>query len=257
MQPDTPAGRLSSLVSRFCKLRTQIKEKLIPDESTIVLKILEMDHELEEWATQLPRDWNFTVSDISNGTEGMYERSYHVYPDFWRARVWNGYRCTRILLNEILWHYLDRHFSSTLNAVIDQATASTYRHRSCTVVDKLAGDICASVPFHLSDSRPGSVPAAIGFFLLWPLYVVGAVVDTPDARRLWAIERLYYIRQITGIAQAASLANVLKWAGAPSPSKRTVEWHSVGYRNVADENDEEHGSHEGWKEFIGTPGKYT
>lgn len=256
IQPDAPVNRLACLASRFCNLRVPLKDDAVTDQCTVIAMILELDAELAAWATQLPRGWEYAIIDTPDRTEGVYERSYHVYLDFWHATIWNNYRCVRILLNEMLLDKLDHLNISTYTPVFRSVTLQTHRHRSCATVSRLVSDICASVPFHLTHAYLQPAPAAAGFFLLWPLYVVGAMVDVPDAPRLWVIDRLEYIRCTTGIAMAKSLANVLRRANDSSPSEQRINYNLWSYENVDDEHDEEAGESEGWKRFLGTPGKY-
>lgn len=244
-------------MSQFCKFRVLLKEKAVTDHAIIIAMVLEMDAKFAEWVTQLPEGWGYVTINTPNDPEGVYERFYHIYADFWHVRVWNFYRCSRILLNEILLDQLDQLNGSAITPLLDSGTLQAHRHRSHAILSQLASDLCASVPSHLNHANPQPAPAAAGYFMLWPLYIAGAMVYAPESRRLWAIDRLRYIKRTTGIAQATSLANVLNRSGDLSPSDQTPEQSPRIYKDAVGEDDVEAGESEAWKQFLGTPGKYT
>ena len=209
IEPNSPSGRLSCLVSQFCNLRVMLREKVIAEQSTIIAMMLKLDTELSLWTLPLSKDWDYTIIETTDEIEGVYERSYHVYSDFSRAGLWNNYRSVHITLLEEFLHQLDKADASSPLAS-GQAMIQMYRQRSHELIRQLATDICASVPFHLTHPHPRIAPAGAIFFLLWPLFVAGAAEAVPHALHLWVLNRLDYIKDITGIGLARSLANFVR-----------------------------------------------
>ena len=86
---------------------------------------------------------------------------------------------------------------------------------SCNaVLDSVAHDICASVPFYLG-VEPGlkdSTPrAASGHLLIWALYSAGATrAAVDDPLRVWVIGILHRIARETGFKQANVAAAFLE-----------------------------------------------
>ena len=250
VQPDSPASRLSCLVSQFCNLRVLLKENAVTDQSTVIAMILKIDTELGAWPMQLSKDWDYAIIDTPDRTEGLYGRLYQVYADFWHAAIWNNYRSAHILLHETLLDQLDHVNGSTSPLVFRPAILQMHRHRSHALISRLASEICASVPFHLTHPHPHPAPAGAVFFLLWPLLVAGATVDVPDALRLWVIDRLEYIGSTTGTALATSLVNVLRSAETPSPHNQSIDLNPRHYEDIDDENVAEAGDSKGWKHYL-------
>ena len=250
VQPDSPASQLSRLVSQFCNFRVLLKENAVADQSTIIAMILKIDMVLGAWPMQLSKDWDYAIIDTPEGSEGLYGRSYQVYADFWHAAIWNNYRSAHILLHETLLDQLDHVDGSNFPLVFGPAILQTHRYRSRALISRLASDICASVPFHLTHPHPHPAPAGAMFFLLWPLFVAGAAVDVPDALRLWVIDRLEYIGSAAGIALATSLANVLRSAETPSPRNQSIDPDPRHYGDIDEENDAEAGDFKGWKRYL-------
>lgn len=63
-------------------------------------------------------------------------------------------------------------------------------------------------PYLAQHSDPFRV--AGGYFLLWPLFMVGSLAVSPNSLRLWVINRLYFIGSSMKIPQALLVARILE-----------------------------------------------
>jgi len=66
----------------------------------------------------------------------------------------------------------------------------------------------AQNPYLAQHSDPFRV--AGGYFLLWPLFMVGSLALSPNSLRLWVINRLYFIGSSMKIPQALLVARILE-----------------------------------------------
>lgn len=216
-QPDSPVGRLGLLAFQLCNLRSFRAKTIDQNPSRMLDTILAMDGKLAAWPENLSKEWKYHSSDeVTQALEGSFEPQNHVYTDYWHALVWNTYRAVFIICNETLLEGLDCLEKLPPFTACHPTEIQWYRQRALGSINRLANDICASVPMHLTRSYSSPVPAAATSFVLWPLYIVGAIKNESAARQVWAIDRLEHIRDTVGLPLARSMAQLLK-------SKRTSQ----------------------------------
>ncbi|KAJ5738474.1 hypothetical protein N7493_001629 [Penicillium malachiteum] len=145
----SPRIVLSSVAAEVVNLR-QSWEKLqskISDEtqiSSILDKATQIDAKLLSWSYCVPEDWNpipATIIPESIRKAGVYRNLCDCYTDMWIASTWNTYRECRILLQSIMIRCLHQLPSESIDATREATMQST--------IQKLADDICASVPYFL------------------------------------------------------------------------------------------------------------
>ena len=202
-----PAQQLFQIAGRLCALRAAVDRGDNNDIGVITLAEF-VDSDLEDWKNSLPPAFAYTIQHSAN-TEEAFSNTYHVYNSTWATSVWNVYRCTRILNQQVITDWLGR--NSMPNPALDEAQ----RRKSKTLLANLAYDICASAPFILGPSPSSVYPsrpprAAAGVQLLWPFYLVATMEQRSAGMRAWIITRLEMIGRTMGIKQAESLANVLR-----------------------------------------------
>lgn len=202
-------------------MRAALKAKDITDPSSIVLSLLSIDAALLEWLTLLPPNWAYKTIDTTTESDTTYGSQSHIYGDVWIASVWNNYRCVRMLCNESILGHLGRIPSSqSIHVKVDY---SAQARLSRSLLNQLAYEICSSVTFQLGPSKmkDGHLSfqciALYGFYLLWPLYIAGSAVGTPNPLRLWVIRLLDGIGYSMGIQQASALAQMLQTNMLHSP----------------------------------------
>ncbi len=192
------------------------------DLGELVRVAKDLDHELADWASNVPAGWSYSVAtnlnSISNSklsTSCYIPSEMHQYPDLYIARVWNLYRVSRLIIQSILlragsWHCSPR---------------KSIEHSENTHIEKLnsilVNDICASVPsllgYDLSELKrpttninspddkfiwPQSVTSKVAnskhtgrFSLIWPLYLSCSVSSIPETQRWWMRAQLQWIAE--------------------------------------------------------------
>ncbi|EXJ68434.1 uncharacterized protein A1O5_08226 [Cladophialophora psammophila CBS 110553] len=134
----------------------------------------EIDRRFEEWERSLTGRWlpMTTIHTISNALEVTVD----FYSDVQVGKVWNQYRCARIVLHELIFEIVENLVcicTSIREGVVPKV------QRSAQTINTLLSAICNSIPFHLQrvDSKGDLVAQTVqrvlgGEHLLWPLDVV-------------------------------------------------------------------------------------
>ena len=190
---------LMDLISKFCNLRGLLDEGAEMNLSTLVESCRGLDIELSVWATSI-RAYSNVVS--TSNPEEICEGYYHIYKDLRNAYIWNCYRCTRIMIDELLVFNLQPLFNTSI--LVSSSHFITEYRRSVSCIQLLLSEIFASVPFHLGLPEPdaGSAPFVGNFLLIWPLYMPASTRFVAEQTHKWAIRRLVHIGHSIGIQQA-------------------------------------------------------
>lgn len=200
-----PEPKLFPILSRLCKLRETIR--LQTDEDPAILAAaISLDAEFVAWADDLPLKYAYLTRTSGSGPNFL-DKHHHVYDGVWVVSVWNTYRTARIMVNETIRRWLDKHTPSIPSIYKCKAEEAT------NVTRQMSTDICASVPFVLGDHLPQGThypKAAATFGLLWPLYITGMHTANPPSTRNWVVGRYERIGRELGIQQAHSLARILR-----------------------------------------------
>ena len=117
----------------------------------------------------------------------------------------------------------DSYASSQQTKDVSQALISIERHRR---VVEAANDICGSVPqFFPADEHEcfAQIPraAAIGYFLIWPLFTAGSSSFIEPATRYYIIDRLKVIAHDLKLPRAHKAAEML------AHGDRTETWMHI------------------------------
>ncbi|KAE9369974.1 hypothetical protein N431DRAFT_414338 [Stipitochalara longipes BDJ] len=115
-----------------------------------------IDRQLIEWSGTLPLSWlaiRVAGEDCippSTRQAGLYQSHCHVYKSIQIAYLWNRQRISRIRAQKIMLAQLSLQEPSLFN--------STSQGSCQNIIQQLADDVCATVPFYLGDrSKPGSI----------------------------------------------------------------------------------------------------
>lgn len=175
---------------------------------------------LEEWMVSLPSSWAFkSYKQLpSKGATGDRARStYHVYPDLLTAMMWNAYRSSRLMIQEMLLALNPADCST-------DAIATPDGNSSTAVGQQLADAICASIPYFLSGTQDSSQMMSLlmskwkasewsstgALLLLWPLFSCGMSSATDGERRVWIGTMLRNIGLRLGMELASAMANAVE-----------------------------------------------
>jgi hypothetical protein len=211
---------LSELSIKYSEIRCSMTsfhdysntEKILP-------ALFALDAAYAEWVSLCPPEFIYTTVNLKERSDEVFSDHYHVYSSICIAKVWNNYRCVRILVNELLVdklsHELERLKMSPCDQNGDTRAYETQILASNSMLFQLAHDICASVPYCLGydnalDPALRDPPrTASGNLLLWPLYSAAVTGMVSPMMRDWVAGRLMLIAEIIGIKQAIPLAHSL------------------------------------------------
>ncbi|KAJ5288628.1 hypothetical protein N7478_001658 [Penicillium angulare] len=145
----SPRIFLSLAASEIVTLR-QLWEQMRSERPTesevlsVLNKATQIDTSLVSWKYWVPSNWNPVAASIipqSVRDAGLYNNLCDCYADMWIASTWNTYRDCRILVQSIMLKCLRLLPPEAQNGNRVAAVQST--------IQKLADEICASVPFFL------------------------------------------------------------------------------------------------------------
>ncbi|KKK20377.1 hypothetical protein ARAM_003103 [Aspergillus rambellii] len=225
-QIDAYCDRLIYIAGKLSNLRADINSKILTDANETLSAAYAVEAELLAWVAAGPTDFSYTTFTCASVPEWVrmfgnrpfpYNNQYHVYRDLWICHTWNQYRCSRVIVCEIILSCLRR-----LSAVSPTMAMSKELQGHCAqirqVTRELAQDICASAVYHLGVEGPEaasySVPASYcyvgGMLLLWPLTLAGATEPRDHPLRRWVRECLRVIGHSIGIDQALAIIDILE-----------------------------------------------
>lgn len=214
------------IVARLCSLREIIWKETNHDNLTILGTAMSIDAEFAIWADSLPISYAY-LTKMSRAGPNFHGKHYHVYQSVYHVGFWNLYRTSRIITNTHIIQWLTRrsHPIPFHSDKLNDAVAT---------IREMSTDICATVPYVLSDHVPDKKPkAAASFALMWPLYTVAIDTRTLPETRKWVITRFERIGHEMGIQQALSVAMVLR-------RQHEIEvWDRIQIGKVVDEEEEE------------------
>jgi hypothetical protein len=181
-------NQLDEIIIRLCSLLSTLHSSRLVNSCPMVSLALSIEADLAHWVNHLIPGYAYTIIPLQGASREVYSDSYHIYPHLRIARIWARYRCSRILVHEVI---LDTISPLSLPSTNLQPTFyEVQRHTSESLLATLTSDICASVPFYLGYNNSRPTPAAAGTFFLWPLSLVATMNYTCRSMREWVILQL-------------------------------------------------------------------
>lgn len=225
-----PAYRHSGIIIDFTVFRAAVRDCKIVGPRAVVAAALEIDRRFIESFADLPEEWHYKVVYTDENPELVWNGNYHVYNEIYMAHIWNGMRVCRIMLHETIRDQLLA-ASTAMTPIFTEDEIAAQYDSSMNAMLQMREDILASVPHHAPLSFSGK-PASLlegsrAYFVLWPLYLAGAMDVTTEQIRNWVIARLRSIGESVGIKQAFVVAEYLSlqkhiesWETKPDPRIR-------------------------------------
>lgn len=213
--------RLTVLMAKLCDIFAAY-DKIRPDvDADLLSRAFALDAELEGFTNEFPMHFTYDIVDIPPGQSFKVSDTWHVpcfgtyrhvYSTWTLSNLWNNYRYSRILLNEVILNQLEQMVVHPV-ATPPSPDFKDLSHRVCRVIRKLAREICESVPsvMELGQVRNGRNRSLMdGLALLFPLFVAGTVDGTGSPVRDWVRDCLSTIGVSMGIEQALTLVQMLE-----------------------------------------------
>lgn len=216
------------LMMEFTVLRGNIESGTLTDPKVILENVLELDHRMVTlFTTDLQAEWKYKTIYTDLKRDWIYKGRYHVYRDHWVSQLWNGMRCIRTFIHDMIRELLLKNQTTDL-ANFDAPAYTAQLQASTEILFEMQSDILATVPQHfgfttsLNSSSHSTEPLlepyhrknpALSmsgpYFLMWPLCLAGALDIATEEARAFAINNLKAIAKTMGIQQATVLAEVV------------------------------------------------
>ncbi|PYI19561.1 hypothetical protein BO99DRAFT_481785 [Aspergillus violaceofuscus CBS 115571] len=177
-------------------------------QQLLVERSLTLDARLLAWTTSLSPAWSYQVIDdprshLPKSTyPPIYDNRYHIYHGVSIATMWNNYRQTRIVLNEMIRMMALRRWRLQNLPQYQQII-----YQSTGIIEHMAGEICDSLPYYFIS---GEVGFGSIYRVLWPLFIAGRCAAAESPAKEWTTQILDLIGNMTGIQQAIGMSQLLK-----------------------------------------------
>lgn len=204
IQASRALWNLSGIMIDVTVLISDVQDRRIVLPNAIIEVALSIDKRFEDIFSDPPPEWRYTTEHTDDRPDLVWNKTFHQFPQAWVLQTWNGMRACRIILHEMILSQL-RSSSSVPSSEADQQEIS-----SISICLGMQRDILRSVPRSSQSVIPPDSPRSIAgghhAYILWPLYLVGAMGLATDRVKRWVVERLRLLSEEGGIAQAAVLA---------------------------------------------------
>ncbi|KIW70549.1 hypothetical protein PV04_02807 [Phialophora macrospora] len=164
-----------------------------------------IDLRFDDWEHDLTERWHRKTA--THKLSSVLEVNVDFYSDIQVGKVWNQYRCARIVLHEVIIEILENLIA--INTCSRHELVYTIKQSAQTITTMLSA-ICDSIPFHLQqvDSNGRLVTLTSqrvlgGEHLLWPLDVVFRSQWSNEYQRSQARKALEEIGTCFGLRQAS------------------------------------------------------
>lgn len=224
MNTEDPLWVAAGLIIEFTSFIADVKECRIVGPRTIINAALALDARLVATFAACPADWAYHTVKTDESPHLIWNGTYHTYLRPWVPQIWNGMRTCRILLGEQVRNQLLAS-AGALTPLYTEEEFNALEAQAVSVILQMQADVLASIPFQPRSSWAGDqVPDMLGgmhnAFILWPLYLIGAMDLTTTELRLWVAARLQMICDMAGIGQAGLLAGYIR--------EKQEFWDSMG-----------------------------
>lgn len=212
LDADNPILRLSLLVDAFAKFREAIANKHVEDSEFIIDSALQLDQSVLMLLSTLPDGCDYKVIHVAKSEPGVFEGITHKYRDHRVAQLWNSLRMIRIFLNEAAHREISALIGADYESYgLDVPTEWILLQEMCARnAQRIASDICASVPQFTKMSPGQPLAVATAAFLMWPLSAAGESYLSPEPLRQYAIDRLKFLGREARLPQALWAAQMLE-----------------------------------------------
>jgi len=245
VRTEDPVWRYQTYIVRLVNFRASLKQGIVHDPTHILAECRTLDALFASlYPDRFQPGHSFEVVEADASDEAFYSGKYHIYENEMAHLNWNGIRCMRILINEMILEYLPKHSATPPKEEAAQIIQ---------ILQELQDGILSSVPqslgrtgpttqglqnsqfdktndsqlrmtfpwlnfdnneFNLTAPRVSSPLPWIrlwgGYTIMWPLYTAGSMLRASEASSKYAIKALRLYERQTGAQQAAYFAIALE-----------------------------------------------
>jgi hypothetical protein len=217
------AWQASGAIIDFTIHRAAIRDAKIVGPRNVVNEASAIDKRFADIFSKVPKEFKYKVVYTDENPHLVWKGMYHVYAQHTTAQIWNGMRTCRILLSETIRDQLLADSKAQVPSFEPEEAGARTRAAVGTMM-QCQRDILASVPQHTS-AQESTEPATLlagsrGYFILWPLYLVGVMDLSTEDVRAWVSQRLLGIADVAGISQAKVLGDFITSKNNP------FSWHT-------------------------------
>lgn len=227
VEPNNPGWRISAVIIDYTIFRADVCGCKLVGPKAVIEAALDIDQRFIEVFDSLCGIWTYETVYSDETPHLIWNGNYHVYKEPWMAHLFNGVRTCRIMLHEAIRDQL-LSASTAMTPIFPISEMIRQGQSSVSIMLEMQAQILASIPQQMPtmtlDAAPGIWAGHKAYFVLWPLYVIGAMDLTTGPIRNWAIARLKDIAETAGIRQALLVAGYLEsgtwiraWDTKPDP----------------------------------------
>lgn len=224
---DNPGWRISAVIIDYTIFRANVRDCKIVGPKAVIEAALEIDRRFIEIFDDLAEVWTYETIYTDESPHLVWNGHYHIYKESWMGHLYNGVRTCRIMLHETIRDQLLA-ATTAITPIFPITKMIAQGESSVNIMFEMQAQILASIPHDLPamdlEVAPALWAGSRSYFVLWPLYVVGAMDLTTGAIRNWAVARLRGIGETAGIRQALLVADYLEsgtfirvWDTKPDP----------------------------------------
>jgi hypothetical protein len=100
--PSDPGWRFLGKSDQCTVFRAAVKSGEITDAEEIISTALKLDNDLVQIFNNAPPGWMYETVYTDSDCPLIFDGAYDIYYDHWVAQIWNGQRCIRIGMNELV-----------------------------------------------------------------------------------------------------------------------------------------------------------
>ena len=209
-QPSDMSFEIPCIVEAFTDLRADMAQGILTEPNDITARVQDVLDLIEGFYLKLPGDWRYESFLVHSRSHEIHDGYYYQFRDPQVAQIWNTTWMAKLHLNALIFEQALRTSQLQMRGT-DPLTKMTVCQKEVT---EAADNICASVPhFFPPDTESCSMrtasTAAMGYFLIWPLFTAGASPLVPPSTREYIVDRLVFISEDLKLPQAHKAAEML------------------------------------------------
>ncbi|RMZ79856.1 hypothetical protein DV737_g3204, partial [Chaetothyriales sp. CBS 132003] len=209
------ASEFSCAIEAFTDFRADMADGILTRAEDIIARAEGILQIIENLRMNMTSDFLYDTVITSSAWPEINAGYYHRFKDHHVAQGWNTIWMARLRLNTVMYKQISRLLDNQSEPDHEEVDLLARMNKCQEEAVEAADNICASVPQFFppeDDQRLGPSPrtAAMGYFLIWPLFTAGAGELTSPCTRDYIINRLDFIGTEVKVPQAHLAARMLR-----------------------------------------------